>query len=198
MQLFLHGVHTRWSSVVLFYSSCRPSMIFFSPVPWCFWLYVKGSHTGLAHNTAYVVQMLCIFHFSASPWWSCCCVWGSHVGCTFRGGRTSSSARPNVLGCRGLAVGHVGHEGQWHLCGRLCRLQWVCRWRLFPLVGHNSFILNKKRLGPATELCGTPDSTGINVGLALLSTTFKNKKTPNYGDSLWSYSCLDLPYNSTQ
>ena len=69
MQLFLHGVHTLLSSVVLFYPSCCLPLNLSSAV---MLLAVKGSQAGLAYSSTGHTNALtlCMLHFLAFHLWS--------------------------------------------------------------------------------------------------------------------------------
>ena len=95
------------------------------------WTSHLGSEVILTPRYFACVSVLRVWPWS---WWRYCDLgepydvgWCS-LQCIFEGGKTASSrAVPNLTGCRGLDVGPVGHVGHWHLCGRSCRLQKVCR-----------------------------------------------------------------------
>ena len=66
----VHGVHTCWSSVVLFDPSCCPPLIFWT-ISRTLMLAVKGAHTlglaiGVLQHRSYEYFVICMLHFSAS------------------------------------------------------------------------------------------------------------------------------------
>ena len=77
MQLFLHGVHTWLSSVVLFYPSCCLPPNLSSAI---MLLAVKGSQAGLAYSGTGHTNALYAVFFSLS-FVVLCCIWGSPGSC---------------------------------------------------------------------------------------------------------------------